>query len=65
MGKFKPHKGLKKRVKVTATGKVIRNKAGRRHLMSVKSSKRRRGLREKAGVASTELRRVKTLLGER
>jgi large subunit ribosomal protein L35 len=45
MPKQKTHKGLSKRVKVSANGKIIRKKANRGHLMSGKSSKRRRRLR--------------------
>ena len=42
MPKQKTHKGLKKRVKVTASGKVKHKRTGGGHLMSGKSSKRRR-----------------------
>ena len=44
MPKQKTHKGLKKRVKVTATGKVKAHKSFTGHLLSGKSSKRRRHL---------------------
>lgn len=46
MPKMKTHKGLAKRLKVTATGKVKHHKAGKSHLMGSKSSKRRRYLRQ-------------------
>jgi len=42
MPKQKTHKGLSKRVKVTATGKVKRHRTGGGHLMSGKNAKRRR-----------------------
>jgi len=42
MPKQKSHKGLSKRVKVTATGKVKRKRTGGGHLMSGKNAKRRR-----------------------
>jgi len=42
MPKQKSHKGLSKRVKVTATGKVKRKHTGGGHLMSGKNAKRRR-----------------------
>ena len=42
MGKQKPHKGLSKRVKVTASGKVKRKRSYGSHLMSTKNAKRRR-----------------------
>ncbi len=45
MPKQKPHKGLQKRVKVTARGKVVRKQAFRGHLMSGKSGTRRQRLR--------------------
>ncbi len=41
MPKQKTHKGLKKRVKVTATGKIKCKHTGAGHLMSKKNSKRR------------------------
>jgi large subunit ribosomal protein L35 len=65
MGKLKTHKGLKKRVRVTARGKVMRGKAGRRHLLSHKSGKRTRQLRRKSQVAKAQLNRAKAALGER
>jgi large subunit ribosomal protein L35 len=43
--KNKTHKGLAKRLKRTATGKVRRGSSGKRHLMSSKSAKRARRLR--------------------
>ena len=52
MPKLKTHKGLKKRVKVTATGKIKFHKHNKGHLQSNKSGNRRR-----------RLRRTKTLTG--
>jgi large subunit ribosomal protein L35 len=45
MPKMKTHKGLSKRVKVTATGKVRYNKSNAGHLMSGKDGNRRRRMR--------------------
>ena len=42
MPKQKSHKGLSKRVKITATGKIRRKRTGGGHLMSGKNAKRRR-----------------------
>ena len=42
MAKQKTHKGLSKRVKLTASGKVRRKRAGAGHLMSGKNAKHRR-----------------------
>lgn len=47
MPKVKPHKGLKKRVRVSAKKKVRRNMSFSGHLMSKKSGDRRRRLRKK------------------
>ncbi|TVM00120.1 MAG: 50S ribosomal protein L35 [Candidatus Brocadia sp. WS118] len=52
MPKLKTHKGLKKRIKISAKGKVKRPKAGKGHLMSGKSGRRRGRLRKKAEVSS-------------
>ena len=40
----KTRKSVAKRFKITATGKVFRNRSGKRHLLSCKSPKRRRRL---------------------
>lgn len=45
MPKQKTHKGLSKRLKITARGKIKRRLAGAGHLMSSKTAKRRRRLR--------------------
>jgi large subunit ribosomal protein L35 len=42
---IKTKKSVAKRFKITATGKVLRSKAGKRHLLQTKSAKRRRALR--------------------
>lgn len=45
MPKMKTHKGSKKRFRVTASGKLKRSQAGKRHLNSHKTGKRKRHLR--------------------
>ncbi len=45
MPKMKTHKASKKRFRVTATGKLKRRQAGKKHLLSHKSGKRKRHLR--------------------
>jgi large subunit ribosomal protein L35 len=47
MPKLKTHKGIKKRFKVSATGKVSHKRCGSSHLMSHKSGKQVRRLRKK------------------
>lgn len=50
MPKQKTHKGMKKRYKLTATGKVKHRKCNRGHLKSSQSPKRKRHLRQDAVV---------------
>ncbi len=45
MPKMKTHKASKKRFRVTASGKVKRSQAGKKHLNSPKTGKRKRHLR--------------------
>ncbi len=52
MGKMKTHSGSKKRFKITGTGKVSRTQAGKKHILTKKTSKRKRNLR-KSIIAST------------
>jgi large subunit ribosomal protein L35 len=46
MPKMKTNKGSKKRFRVTASGKLKRRQAGKKHLLSHKTGKRKRHLRE-------------------
>lgn len=48
MPKMKTRKSVKARFKLTATGKLKRNHPGRRHILTKKSSKRKRHLAKKA-----------------
>ena len=63
MPKMKTHKGAKKRFKVSKRGKVLRGKPGRRHLLSVKTSNRKRRLRKAVKCSSFDSWKVKRLLG--
>ena len=63
MPKAKTNKGIKKRVKVTKNGKVLLNRAGRGHLLSKKSAKRRRKLRKKKVASYADAVRLKKMLG--
>ena len=63
MPKQKTHKGLAKRVKVTASGKIKHKKAGTGHLMSHKSGNRCRSLGHATGLTSTMTRKTLTALG--
>ena len=65
MPKIKPHKGLKKRVKITASGKVLRKKANKGHLMSGKTGKRRRRLGRSTTISKADIKNTRRLLGKR
>ncbi len=54
----KTKKSVSKRVKVTATGKIMRRKAGLRHLASSKNAKRKRNLGKPGQVHKTMVARV-------
>jgi large subunit ribosomal protein L35 len=58
MPKQKTHKGMKKRFKVTASGKVKHRKAFRGHRLSHKAAKRRMQLRGDSVVVGTEAKKI-------
>ncbi len=62
MPKVKTNKSAAKRFKVTATGKIKYSRAGGRHLLSGKSRKRKRSLRNGGVLSKAETKRVKILL---
>lgn len=55
---IKTRKSVAKRFKITGRGKAVRTCAGRRHLCSSKSPKRRRSLRKAPVVHSTDQYRI-------
>jgi len=66
MPKLKTHKGIKKRFKVSATGKVSHKRCGSSHLMSHKSGKQVRRLRKRSTVAVTaDARRLRKAAHDR
>jgi large subunit ribosomal protein L35 len=66
MPKLKTHKGIKKRFKVSANGKVSHKRCGSSHLMSHKNGKQVRRLRKKSTlVISAEAHRLRRALRER
>jgi large subunit ribosomal protein L35 len=62
MPKLKTKKSAKKRFKVTKSGKVLRTRAGKSHLMVGTRKKTVRKLRRKGQVHSTELKEVRRML---
>jgi large subunit ribosomal protein L35 len=63
MPKNKTHSGTSKRFKITGTGKVLRQRAGRRHMLEHKPSTLTRRLAGTVEVAPADAKRVKRLLG--
>ncbi len=64
MPKTRTRSGVKKRFFATASGSTIkRGKAYARHILTSKSTKRKRKLRQSDSVSSSENRRVKRMLG--
>ena len=63
MPKMKTHKGASKRFKVTGSGKVRRYKAYKSHILTKKTPKRKRRLRQPGLVKTTgDIKRVKRLI---
>ncbi|MFA5252586.1 MAG: 50S ribosomal protein L35 [Phycisphaerae bacterium] len=64
MPKQKTHKGLSKRVKVTATGKIVRGRCGGGHLLSSKNAKRRRRIKSSATIAGRAAAKIRIHLAK-
>ena len=62
MAKMKSHRGASKRFKLTGTGKVTRHKAYKSHILTKKSAKRKRGLRQGTLLTSADEKRIKSVL---
>lgn len=62
MPKAKTHSGASKRFRRTGTGKIVRQKANRRHLLEHKPSTRTRRLDGRTVVAANYTKRVTSLL---
>lgn len=63
MPKQKTNRSAAKRFKKTGTGKIKRRKAYTSHILTKKSSKRKRNLRKPTLVSGADEKRVKRLLG--
>ncbi len=62
MPKMKSDSGAKKRFKITASGKIKRHKAYKSHILTSKSRKRKRKLRQSTLVAKSDEKRIKMIL---
>jgi large subunit ribosomal protein L35 len=63
MPKMKTHRGAAKRFKVTGSGKIMRRKAFRNHILEKKASKRKRRLAREAELTGGDRDQVRRLLG--
>ena len=62
--KMKTHRGAAKRLKLTGSGKVKRNKAYKGHILIKKTAKRKRGLRKATVLGKADLKRMKAVLNK-
>lgn len=62
MPKQKTHKGAAKRFKVTASGKVTRHQAMHSHILTKKTTKRKRNLRKAVAVSPAFADTIKSIL---
>jgi large subunit ribosomal protein L35 len=62
MPKMKTNRGAAKRLKATGSGKVVRSKAYASHILTKKTTKRKRSLRKSALVHSTNMKQVSKLV---
>ena len=65
MPKMKTHKGSAKRFRRTGTGKVMRAKAFKSHILSKKSQKRIRNFRKEAELAPSDVKVVSQRMGSK
>ncbi len=63
MPKMKTHKGTAKRFRVTGSGKIMRGKAFKSHILTKKSPKRKRNFRHETVVAEADARVINKNLG--
>ena len=62
MPKMKTNRGAAKRFKATGSGKIVRNKAYASHILTKKTTKRKRGLRKSDLVDDTNVKGIKKIL---
>jgi large subunit ribosomal protein L35 len=60
--KLKTHRGAAKRLKLTATGKLLRMHSGKRHLLGTKAAKRMRKLKKQTEVSAADKAKTMQML---
>ena len=63
MPKLKTHKGTAKRVKITGSGKIVRERAFVNHILAKKSKARKRNMKTDAVISGKIKKNIKTALG--
>ena len=63
MPKMKTHKGTAKRFRVTGSGKIMRGKAFKSHILTKKSQKRKRNFRKETELDTADKNVVRKNLG--
>ncbi|MCD8200127.1 MAG: 50S ribosomal protein L35 [Coriobacteriaceae bacterium] len=63
MPKMKTHRGSAKRFRVTGSGKIMRGKAYKSHILTKKSQKRKRNFRKETPVAKSDNKVISKNLG--
>ena len=63
MPKMKTRRSVKKKFKVTGSGKILRRPAMRSHNLEAKSSKRKRGFRKERELARSDYKALKKMFG--
>jgi large subunit ribosomal protein L35 len=64
MPKMKSHTGTGKRVRITGSGKLVRQKSGKRHNLEKKASKVTRRMTGLTDVSPADRKRIRRLLGK-
>ena len=62
MPKMKTHRGAAKRFKLTASGKIVRRRSLKQHILTSKTTKRKWRLRQPDLISAADKRKVQRLL---
>ena len=62
MPKLKTHRGAAKRFKKTGTGKIVRASAFKRHILTSKTTKRKRHMRKTVVVSEPDTKKLERML---
>jgi len=64
MPKIKTHRGAAKRFKLTGSGKIMRVKAYKSHILTKKNAKRKRNLGQETEVSKADFPKIRRMLGK-